>query len=248
MPISTTALRVHGLSQRGTKHSLNEDFWGHANDVAWVIDGASRSDDGSAGVTEYVRALDDSLAAHCGEGPHVSLEEILFRAIAGLPRKVPPASATVAMVRCGDSECEYLVLGDSGVLFPGPTGAIRRVQDLRLAQLAQPERARFRKVRAADGSRRELQRAHEDLLKAEDAARNVPGGFWVAATDPQAAKHALVGKFARGAKPVVLATDGFLELSDDTAKLHARAIDSARSGLFPSPTKDDATVVVVGAD
>lgn len=41
----------------------------------------------------------------------------------------------------------------------------------------------------------------------------LPGGFWVAETDPNAAYHALLGNIEDAQYPVILGTDGFIELA-----------------------------------
>lgn len=47
------------------------------------------------------------------------------------------------------------------------------------------------------------------MKQAELAARNVPGGFWIATADPRVVKHALIGEIALAdVVRVALLTDG----------------------------------------
>jgi hypothetical protein len=85
--------------------------------------------------------------------------------------------------------------GDA-VLLPDTTGGLKVVSDERVNQLAGKEREAANRVPA--GSALKLRRA-----------RNQPGGYWVAATDPQAASQALTGSLpSKALRRAVLLSDG----------------------------------------
>jgi hypothetical protein len=100
-------------------------------------------------------------------------------------------SSTVAMVRARDNAVEYLVLGDSPVIFQ--TGnRIRVIADERVDRLHTNGRSYTRAV--------------------VRSKRNATGGFWVASTNPKAAYEAICGT-VDGPTHVALLTDGVMRLT-----------------------------------
>jgi hypothetical protein len=98
----------------------------------------------------------------------------------------------VAIVRLQDDWAEYLVLGDVSVVFDS-RGDLVIVSDDRVSKTAEAER------RAADAyliGSPEKNDAMVRMKHAELAMRNRDGGYWIAAADPGAADHALVGRVA----------------------------------------------------
>lgn len=57
----------------------------------------------------------------------------------------------------------------------------------------------------------QLKEAYAALLKEEDWWRNRAGGFWVTAGDPEAATHAVAGRWEKTSS-IALLTDGADEL------------------------------------
>jgi hypothetical protein len=125
-------------------------------------------------------------------------------------------STTVSLVRWDASTTEALVLGDSPVVALTRTVEIRQVRDDRLEDVARPER---RRLRAAMADRHAL---HRQLVDAERSGRNRPGGYWIAAAEPEAAWH------ARYATWSTFAVDAILVVTDGVA----RGVD--RYGALPS--------------
>lgn len=102
-------------------------------------------------------------------------------------------SATVAMVRSlGSGRVEYLVLGDSPVVLSLVGDGVRVVSDDRLERLPGKRPYPVELVRRL---------------------RNAPGGFWVAAARPEAAREAITGE-ADGVRGAGVFTDGVARLTD----------------------------------
>jgi hypothetical protein len=114
-------------------------------------------------------------------------------------------SAAVAVLRTGRSELEYLVLGDITVVLES-AGGLDVVVDDRVDTTARTERDTV--DRYPIGSP-EKQSALLRMKHAELAVRNQPGGYWVAAADPNVVTHALTGKVAlEGLRRTAVLTDG----------------------------------------
>jgi len=92
------------------------------------------------------------------------------------------------MLRLRDTALEYLVLGDVTVLIDTADGI--QVTDDRVDKTARAEREEA--DRHLFGSA-EKQAALLCMKQAELAARNQPGGYWVAAADSFAAQQAITG-------------------------------------------------------
>jgi hypothetical protein len=175
----------------------NEDFVGAGADWAVVLDGATAPAGVDSGCVHDVRWLVHRLGAELGRllllEPAVALADLLERAIAlvraahgsscDLENPDSPSS-TVTLLRASEKAVDYLVLCDSPLVVE-VGGAVRVVLDGRASRL--PERT----------------------ISGVSAARNRPGGFWVASTDPRAAHEALHGSFDRAAVGrVALLSDG----------------------------------------
>ncbi|MFC4116079.1 protein phosphatase 2C domain-containing protein [Nonomuraea zeae] len=157
---------------------------GCAHDVPWLV--------GRLG-----GALAEGLCAHGG----ASLADILGAAIertasahgAACDLGNPDSpSSTVAMVRSGRDRLEYLVLGDSPVVFSLVGGGVQVVSDDRLERLPGGRPYSVELVRRM---------------------RFAPGGFWVAGARPEAARHAVCGAVnLRGVRGAGVFSDGVARL------------------------------------
>ena len=222
-----TAVRISAATAAGGA-SANEDHLLVSQEWALVLDGVTRyPDDGCVhDVPWYVASLGAALAAELASGAEV--REALRHGIAAVTERhrrtcdvanpVTPA-ATVAIARFGGAAFEWLVLGDSAVVLDR-VGADPRVEsDDRLARLPDPPRA---EVVGA------VRRYPVDYIA---KTRNRPGGFWVAAADPDAADEALTGR-----EPIdqletaALVTDGVTRLSERYGRGWAELLDLAASG------------------
>jgi hypothetical protein len=100
---------------------------------------------------------------------------------------------------------DYLVLGDVTMAAEMRDG-LEVITDNRVSTTALAERA------VADALPNGSPKKAEALVRmkhAELAMRNVPGGFWVATSDPRVVKHAIIGQFPiRQIRRIALLTDG----------------------------------------
>jgi hypothetical protein len=99
----------------------------------------------------------------------------------------------------------YLVLGDITILIEESDG-LRIVTDDRVNATAAAERATADALPAGSPEKAE---ALVRMKHAEQAVRNVPGGYWVAAADPDVARNALTGELlAKTVRQIVVMSDG----------------------------------------
>ena len=120
-------------------------------------------------------------------------------------------SATLVLLRVLDERTDYLALADATLLLDTADG-LKVISDERVNQLAGKERAAANQVPA--GSALKLRRRAQ-LTRALRRARNRPGGYWVAAADPQAASQAVTGTLpSRSLHRAALLSDGASRLVD----------------------------------
>ncbi len=181
-------------------------------DMAAVLDGATvRTDTGCIhGVPWFVGNLARSLAEHHDDLPADALAAAIretaaaHRGTCDLSHPGTP-SAAVAIAQAHDDVLRYLVLGDVALAVE-TTGGLLIITDNRVDSTATAERA------AADALPADSPEKAEALVRmkvAELAARNVPGGFWVAAADPAVVSHSLTGEIPlRTIHRAILLTDG----------------------------------------
>jgi hypothetical protein len=205
-------MRVAAASEPGSPDKPNEDGLVVTAHMAAVLDGATvRTDTGCIhSVPWFVENLAGSLAAHREISPAEALAAAITETAAAhsdtcdLNHPGTP-SAALAIVQAHGDSLRYLVLGDVTLALE-TTDGVRIITDNRVDRTAVAERA------AADALPADSRQKAEALVRmkhAELAARNVPGGFWVAAADPAAVSHSLTGEIpwpaiCRGA----LLTDG----------------------------------------
>jgi hypothetical protein len=207
----------------GGQDSPNEDWAGAlAPGVAVVLDGLSAPDGTGTGCRHgtpwYVSHLGPRVLALAAD-PARSLVDALAEAIQqvaslhpGCDLKHPGTpSATMVLLRVLDGGADYLALADAVLLLDTADG-LKVVSDERVNQLAGKERAAANQVPA--GSALKLRRRAQ-LTRALRRARNRPGGYWVAAADPQAASHAVTGSLpSKSLHRAALLSDGASRLVD----------------------------------
>ena len=207
---SRRTLHVQGATAPGRPERANEDRWGARGPLAWVIDGASQpaGTEGALSAADYARRLGEELSVRA-TWESAALPEILAAAIAAVGTADAPGpgpAATVAMLRSRGEELEWLVLGDAGCAVPDEMGQPRVIIDDRLARVAVAQRQARRRARREGAEPQVLAELSQRLYRAELAARNTAGGYWVAADLPEAAEYALTGIAEHG--PALLFTDG----------------------------------------
>jgi hypothetical protein len=195
-------MRISLATDPSTPDWPNEDFAAAAPDVAVLLDGAGtpggRESGCGHGVAWFARTLGGLALAHASDRGQsltdalsLSIEQVssLHAGTCDLTHPGTP-SATVIMARQHAGTLEYLVLCDSILLLRRLDGEVRVVSDMRLDELS----ARLRPaLRPPPASKAERAARRQEYLTRLDAARNKPDGYWVAATDPDAARHAFTG-------------------------------------------------------
>ena len=204
------AIRTAGASRVGSDAHPNQDAFGLTSDAAWVIDGATRPVEHPAiDTVTFVEKLSQHIRSEIGRSEG-SLASVLERAIAAVNGPPGGPSATVALARRNERGYEWLVLGDAAIIA-SPAGEAVAISDTRIERVAVDERAaRLRAIREGQPEA-ETHHLSAELVRAELRARNVAGGYWVAADLPQAARHAIQGWYPHSAGPILLATDGFAD-------------------------------------
>jgi hypothetical protein len=200
-------MQIHYASEP-TPGQANEDFVITGPTWAIVLDGATARPDLDTGcihdVAWFVRHLGAELARLLANSPTDPLDDALAAAITAIGRLHEDAcdlsnpdspSATVVAIRQRDSELDYLALADSPLIVD-INGQVRAITDDRTANLGDY---------SAEGVR---------------AARNSPGGFYVASTLPEAAHKAVRGSLATtSVRRAALLSDGAARLVDRFARV-----------------------------
>ncbi|GAB3158308.1 protein phosphatase 2C domain-containing protein [Myceligenerans halotolerans] len=183
-------------TQPGSPDTANEDSTAVGDNTLVLLDGATeRTDSGCVhGVAWFAQHLAEAIKKHADIGPEGALAEAIART-ADLHRDTcdlthpGTPSAAVAIIHIDADALHYLVLGDVTVVIDTTTG-LEIISDQRISHTASTERA------AADALPDNHPAKPQALVRmkhAELAARNTPGGYWIAATEPDAAQHALTG-------------------------------------------------------
>ena len=219
-------MRAALATQAGSPDSANEDWAGVlAPGLAVVLDGLSAPDGTGTGCRHgtpwFVCQLGPRLLALASD-PARSLVDALAEAIQQVASLHPGCdlthpgtpSATMVLLRAHDEGVDYLALADAVLLLDTADG-LKVVSDERVNQLAGKEREAANRV--PTGSALKLRRRAQ-LTRALRRARNRPGGYWVAAADPQAASQALTGSLpSKTLQRAVLLSDGASRLVDPFA-------------------------------
>src|SRR5712691_2193187 len=201
----------------------NEDFAAAVPGAVVLLDGAGYHPPSGIGcvhgIAWYARTLGGLLAAGAADD-RMPLAELLHAGIGQVSRMHAgtcdlghPATpgATVIIARQRGDTLEYLVLCDSVLLLRPRRGEPRALTDARLSETM----ARFRPAASLAAGTPEHDAAWRAYCDGLEAARNQPGGYWLAAVDPAAAGHALTGaEPLAGLSAVALLSDGASRLAD----------------------------------
>lgn len=204
---------------------LGEDFVAATPHAVVVLDGVSVPAGMNTGCVHgtpwYVQQLGTRLLLKIGTEATEkrSLPDLLAEAIeetsalhAGtcdLSHPGTPA-ATVALLR-SFGNLGYLVLSDSAVVVDSTEG-IQVIQDSRVEATAVALSDAVLATATDNVAHAERRRA---MIAERRAARNVPGGYWIASANPEAAHYAVTGsvQVGRTHRAAVL-TDGAMRLHD----------------------------------
>lgn len=269
---------AHAASWPGHAARPNEDAYLCFDDLIVVADGATAPPSLGNGCIHgprwYARQLVAQAAIAHITKPELALTDVLSAAIrttteahADTCDTAHPGtpSATVVMLRSSPDALQWLVLGDATLALEEIGGDVQVITDRRLGNSSKAERFAVLTGDSADGRHAERVAA---LSNAQRKFRNVEGGFWIAAADPDAAFHAYAGEQLVPAATnwrAALMTDGAsaavdtYELTDWRGALDAlaktgpsdflasiRATEIADPDLVAYPrmkVSDDATVV-----
>lgn len=208
-PTCTPVARVR-TAERAGHSGRSQDRVFTAPDGVIVLDGASHPEPGVRDGGWYAETLGRELHPLVSE-PGLDLAEALARAIDAVATRhdlrpgVSPSS-TVSILRWDTARVDVLVLGDSPVVALTRDGVIHQVRDDRLAHVGREQR---RRLRASPGYAKNRPDLWKSLVETERAARNQPGGYWIAEATPAAATHAHRAVWHRAELVAVLVmTDG----------------------------------------
>ncbi|MET9260516.1 hypothetical protein [Amycolatopsis sp. NPDC004079] len=197
------------VSQLPPAHDSDDRVFTTARAVI-QLDGASAYVPVPVPPARYADELGDSLRRGLERDPGADLAAVLAAAIGDVARlsRLQPGrspSSTVTILREHAGWIDVLILGDNLVVLPDAVLTDDRMSNLDLA----PSR-RYRERLAGGSGFDDTHRALLRELQTQQAARrNRDGGYWIAETDPDAARHAVVHRFpAREIPWAVLATDG----------------------------------------
>ncbi|AWE54650.1 hypothetical protein DC008_16910 [Streptomyces nigra] len=183
--------------------------------LAVVLDGLSTAglDTGCChGVPWYVATLGSQLVAALADARtslSVGLANALEQVAALHPecdlRNPGTPSATVAILREREGFLDHLVLADSPIVLEGG-GGFTVLTDLRVDKVLPELRAEVEQYETHTAEHREALRR---LVTAQRQTRNTPTGYWVAASDAEAAARALVGSLpAHDVQAAAVLSDG----------------------------------------
>ncbi|WP_433121979.1 protein phosphatase 2C domain-containing protein [Micromonospora sp. CA-246542] len=193
------SMRILVTSEPGSADRDNEDWLYARENLVAVLDGATaRTDTGCLhGVTWYARRLGETvvdLARDVSMPLPTALAQAIgrvaeeHRSTCDLEHPGTP-SAAIGLVRFHPTSLEYLVLGDVSLVVD-QDGQLNVVSDDRVSRTAAAERMAADQHPIGSPSKAIALLA---MKHAELAARNVPGGYWIAEADPSVAQHALIG-------------------------------------------------------
>ncbi|MFI8101647.1 hypothetical protein [Streptomyces sp. NPDC086023] len=197
----------------------NEDWVAGTPTLAVVLDGLSTAglDTGCRhGVPWYVAQLGGHLVAALAESDR-QLTDGLADALDRVARLHPECdlknpgtpSATVAILRERTGSFDHLVLADSPVILEGDSG-VTVLTDLRVDDVCRDLRTETEQFQTGTPEHRA---SVARLVAAQRAIRNTEDGYWVAASTPEAALHALVGTTpADGVRSAAVMSDGVSRL------------------------------------
>lgn len=203
-------MRIDAASEPGSPDVPNEDWWGATSRVIVVLDGVSVPAEIEQGCRHgtpwFVRHLGTRILqdAEIGE-PLADALWYGIRRVADVHREkcdlasLGSPSAAVAILRVNGGVAEYLVLADTTI-------AVETADDIKVISDDRVSASVAGVSRTASGA---------GALIAERRAehRNRPGGYWVAASDPDAAGHALTGEIEDVRRGAVM-TDGAAAIRD----------------------------------
>jgi hypothetical protein len=214
-------VRATFATEAGDPNKPNEDWALVSPGLAVVLDGATaRTDTGCVhGVAWFAQQLGAAIIANAAVRA-ANLAGCLASAIDRVASLHPQCdlthpgtpSAAVGIVRIVGGDLQYLVLSDIYVCLAVRGDNPRIVSDGRVSETAKQARAAAARLPIGSAEQGEALR---EMKRAELAARNKPGGYWVAANDPAAAEQAITGSMPlHEIDDLAMLTDGAARIVD----------------------------------
>jgi hypothetical protein len=207
-----------------------------------VLDGASAFGPAAISPAAYADQLGTEIASAIKASPARPLPQIMATAIAATANALNLSdndgpSSTVAIARVNDDTADLLLLGDSYIAFRAHDTTTVLTDD-RIDYLGLPQATLYRERLAAGSGYGPAHAATLRELQADQRAhRNIPGGYWIASANPEAAEHAITLTLPVALLEwIALATDGAADaarhLGLDDWEAIARCDEARLSGLL----------------
>jgi hypothetical protein len=184
----------------GSRHS-DEDWIATSPEAVVLLDGLSTPEGCQTGCLHgtpwYVRQLGTQLLHLLATNGEPFPREALARAIETVAHSHADTcdlshpgmpSATVALLHAGPTNVQCLVLSDALIVIDTLDG-VEVVTDPTVNKIATEQRHAVLRERIGTP---EHTLAKQTMVIEQQRQRNVPGGYWVAAADPDAATHAVI--------------------------------------------------------
>jgi hypothetical protein len=211
-------VRVHSATLAGGDN--NQDRLFVTENAVIVLDGASAFEPVDVDPGLYAETIGAVIAEQLDRRPAQSVADAVAAAISHAVQKLAltagrSPSSTVSILRHRPDAVDLYVLGDSPVHY-GTDHRHQVLADERLSAVASAEREHYlAQLRAGQGYGPEHRGALVQLQHAQHHARNHAGGYWIAETAPDAARHGLTTTLGLDSITwAVLATDGAADLID----------------------------------
>ena len=192
--------------------------------AAIVLDGASAFVPVEIDHGSYADVLGRHIAVELNRTADITIADAVSAAIRDTVDKLtlhPEASpsSTVTVLRARPEVADLYVLGDSPIHYGTPDTS-HVLTDDRLGGIAAAERKHYlSRLRVGHGYDDDHRAALVALQQVQRQARNQPGGYWIAETNPDAAHHGITRALAPDAITwAVLATDGAADHIDHTGQ------------------------------
>lgn len=216
-------MRATIATEPGKTDRENEDWVGATPTVVVLLDGLSSAPGAESpchhGTPWFVQHLGSQLLSTAGNSDR-NLRTSLAIAIRDVAALHPECegningapSATVAVLRIRpDGVADYLILADARIVIETIDG-IRVITDERVEHVAEEQKAAALRERIGTDEQRQ---AVADLIATQKPLRNHPDGYWIAAGDPVAARHALTGTVpVESIRRAALMSDGASRIVD----------------------------------